>query len=146
MNVQLTDYQWIQASLSVQDGGPRLCSACMLAPSACVASSAATLELQNEIMLIHFHQLSDHCVRDALDMWAKSALYSRASPPGQQDPESLGCSNHIGCIQWPRPTDTQWLRDRHSAVSGSFSSPFPSPCRGLASGAAHHCHRSEADR
>ena len=45
----------------------------MLAPSASLASVAATLELHNEILSSQFHQFSDHCERDALDLWSKSA-------------------------------------------------------------------------
>ena len=67
LNVQLTDDQWIQASLPVQNGGLGR-SACTLAPSAFLVSAAATLELQNEILPSRLHQLSDHCRRDALDI------------------------------------------------------------------------------
>ena len=73
MNVQLTDDQWIQASLPEQNGGLGLRSVCMLAPSAFFASAAATLELQNETLPSQFRQLNDHCGRDALDIWSKSA-------------------------------------------------------------------------
>ena len=38
-----------------------------------LASAAATLELQNEILPSQFHHLNDHCGRDALDIWSKSA-------------------------------------------------------------------------
>lgn len=81
MNVQLTDDQWIQASLPVQNGGLGLRSACMLAPSAFLASAAATLELQNEILPKQFHQFSDYCRTDALDTWSKSANISEPAHP-----------------------------------------------------------------
>jgi len=48
-------------------------SACMLAPSAFLASVAATLDLQNEILPSKFHQLSDHCLGEALDIWSRTA-------------------------------------------------------------------------
>jgi hypothetical protein len=57
----------------VQLGGLGLRSACMLAPSAFLASAAAKLELQNEILPSRFHQLSDHCRNEALDVWSQSA-------------------------------------------------------------------------
>ena len=44
-NYDLTDSQWIQASLPVQMGGLGVRSACTLAPSAFLASAAATLSL-----------------------------------------------------------------------------------------------------
>ena len=59
---RLTYDQWIQASLSMQNGGLGLRSVCSLAHSAFLASAAATLELQNEILLSQFHQLSDQPV------------------------------------------------------------------------------------
>ena len=49
LNVEFNDSQWKQASLPVQIGGLGVRSACMLAPSAFVASAAATLSLQNAI-------------------------------------------------------------------------------------------------
>ena len=52
---------------------PRLRSACMLAPSAFLASAAATLDRQNEKLPSQFHQLSYHCGREALDIWSNSA-------------------------------------------------------------------------
>ena len=72
MNVQLTDDQWIQASLPVQNGGLGLRSVCMLAPSAFIASAAATFELQNEILPSQFRQLNNHCGIDAFEIWSKS--------------------------------------------------------------------------
>ena len=73
LNVHLSDDQWIQASRPVQHGWLGLHSACMLAPSAFLASAAATLDLQNAILPSPFHQLSDHYGREALDIWSKSA-------------------------------------------------------------------------
>ena len=46
LNVQLSDTQWKQASLPVHMGGLGVRSACMLAPSAFLASAAATIPLQ----------------------------------------------------------------------------------------------------
>ena len=50
LNVQLSDTQWKQASLPVHMGGPGVRSAFMLAPSAFMASAAATLPLQEAIL------------------------------------------------------------------------------------------------
>ena len=56
----------------------------MLAPSAFLASAAATLELQNEILPSQFHQLNDHCVRDALDIWSKSSSIPEPIQPANK--------------------------------------------------------------
>ena len=50
VNFDLNDSQWIQASQPVQMGGLGVRSASMLAPSAFLASAAATLSLQNAIL------------------------------------------------------------------------------------------------
>ena len=57
----------------MHNGGLGLRSACMLAPSAFLASAAATLELQNEILPSRFRQLSDECRGAALDIWSRAA-------------------------------------------------------------------------
>ena len=51
LNVLLTDLEWKQASLLVHMGGLGVRSACSLASSAFLASAAATLPLQDEILL-----------------------------------------------------------------------------------------------
>ena len=51
LNVQLSDLQWMQASLPVHMGGLGVRSACSLASFAFLASAAATLPLQDEILL-----------------------------------------------------------------------------------------------
>jgi hypothetical protein len=68
----------------VHNGGLGLRSACMLAPSAFLASAAATRELQNEILPSQFHQLNDHCVRDALDIWSKSSSIPEPIQPANK--------------------------------------------------------------
>ena len=50
LNIQLSDDQWTQASSPVQMGGLVVRSAVMLAPSAYLASAAATLLLQNTLI------------------------------------------------------------------------------------------------
>ena len=51
LNVQLSDLQWVQDSLPVHMGGPGVRSACSLASFAFLAAAAATLPLQDEILL-----------------------------------------------------------------------------------------------
>ena len=51
MIMDLSENQWIQASLPVGDGGIGIRSAQMLAPSAFLASAASTPQLQQSILL-----------------------------------------------------------------------------------------------
>ena len=69
LNVELNDSQWKQASLLVQMGGLGMRSACMLAPSAFLASAAATLSLQNAILPESLHDTEDPTVSFALASW-----------------------------------------------------------------------------
>ena len=50
LNVDLSNGQWLQASLPVGNGGLGVRSAMMLAPSAFLASAASTLQLQQSIL------------------------------------------------------------------------------------------------
>ena len=50
LNVDMSDNQWLQASLPVRDGGLGIRSAVMLAPSAFLASAAGTTELKALIL------------------------------------------------------------------------------------------------
>ena len=66
LNVDLSDSQWTQASLPGQMGGLGVRIACMLAPSAFLASAAATLSLQNAIL--------PETLRDTKDMMVSFVL------------------------------------------------------------------------
>ena len=50
-NVNISDLQWIQASLPIKDGGLGIRSVSSLASSAFLASAAGTYELQSSILL-----------------------------------------------------------------------------------------------
>ena len=50
VNCELDDLAWVQASLPIRDGGLGVRSVALLAPSAFLASAAATLELQDAIL------------------------------------------------------------------------------------------------
>lgn len=71
LNVNLSDVQWSQASLPVHKGGLGVRSACMLAPSAFLASAAATLPLQEAILAPSALSMNneDKAVKDALIVW-----------------------------------------------------------------------------
>ena len=49
-NVEIDDLAWVQASLPVADGGLGVRSVALLAPSAFLASAAATLDLQTQLL------------------------------------------------------------------------------------------------
>ena len=59
LNVDLSDDQWLQASLPVSDGGLGIRSASMLAPSAFLESAASTLALQQAILPDNIGALED---------------------------------------------------------------------------------------
>ena len=50
LNVMFSEYQWLQASLPVRDGGIGVRSVVSLAPSAFLASAVSSRSLQNEII------------------------------------------------------------------------------------------------
>ena len=50
ININMNDNQWTQATIPVKDGGLDICSMTVLAPSAFLASTAGTLQIQNDIL------------------------------------------------------------------------------------------------
>lgn len=71
LNIDLTDAQWLQASLPVHRGGLGVRSARMLAPSAFLASAASTLPLQDAILATSIHAPvdEDDALATALQSW-----------------------------------------------------------------------------
>jgi hypothetical protein len=67
-NSCLSDLNWIQASLPVKDGGLGIRSVALLAPSAFLASAAATLSLQSQILPVDFNQ-TDRLRDVTSDIW-----------------------------------------------------------------------------
>ena len=75
LNVQLSDFQWMQTSLPVHMEGFGVSSACSLAPSAFLASSAATLPLQDEILSTSsLVGIEDKDVSNARAIWNSLAM------------------------------------------------------------------------
>jgi hypothetical protein len=68
-NVAIDDFQWTQATLPVRDGGLGLRSVALLAPSAFLASAAATLGLQNSLLPGSFATLEDIHRTSTLAAW-----------------------------------------------------------------------------
>ena len=79
LNIQLSDEQWKQASLPVHIGGLEVRSACMLAPSAFLASAAATLPLEEAILSASLAGVDDSAVNNAKTEWTSQANTSELS-------------------------------------------------------------------
>ena len=78
-NVELDDLGWVQAGLPVAMGGLGVRSVGLLAPSAFLASAAATLELQDLLLPAGWAGL-DPFREDAISVW--SERYSAQAPVG----------------------------------------------------------------
>ena len=79
LNVQLSDTQWKQASLPVHRRGLGVRSACMLSPSAFLASAAATLPLQEAILSALVAGADDTAVSNIKTMWSCLAKTTETS-------------------------------------------------------------------
>jgi len=89
LNVDINNDQWLQASLPVGDGGLRIRSAEMLAPSAYLASAASTLQLHQSILPDSIWMQGDQSVASTEALW--TGLANSAKPSQQTThPESLG--------------------------------------------------------
>ena len=87
-NVDISDLQWIQATLPIEDGGLGIRSVSTLAPSAFLASAAGTYELQSSILLrvnllvTPAQEQSDIADDEALSIW--QARYDTERPDGSE--------------------------------------------------------------
>ena len=105
LNVELSDLQWKQASLPVQMGGLEVSSACMLAPSAFLASSAATLPLQEAILSSSLAGVEDKTVSIAKASWLNMSNtiepldslkhIQRHGTPQLPQPPTILCSRRV---------------------------------------------------
>ena len=97
LNVELPDTQWKQATLPVHTGGGDfgVRSACMLAPSAFLASAAATLSLQEAILSISVAGGDDTAVSNIRPTWSCLANTTDL----QTYPST---SNELGMLQSPQ--------------------------------------------
>ena len=72
-NCALDDFAWLQSSLPIRDGGLGIRSVVVLAPSAFLASAAATLELQDAILSRSRLTLEDDpCISEARESWCQA--------------------------------------------------------------------------
>jgi hypothetical protein len=79
-NTDLSDLQWVQASLPVKNGGLGIRRVASLAPSAFLASAASTRELQEQIVGRH-HSLADTSADKVLVFW--TSRYNTPPPIDQ---------------------------------------------------------------
>jgi hypothetical protein len=78
LNQNLNDNHWLQASLPVHAGGLGIRSACQLAPSAFLASTASTAVLVREILPKRLDLPTESCKISTLEKWS---LISQSPPP-----------------------------------------------------------------
>ena len=79
INCDMSNLAWIQASQPIRCGGLGVRSVEMLAPSAFLASAAATLDLQSDI-LARCQPVSDPFIAPTLEIW--EALFKGTVPTG----------------------------------------------------------------
>jgi len=79
LNVDINNDQWLQASLSVGDGGMGIRSVEMLAPSAYLASAASTLLLQQSILPDSIWMEGDQSMASTATLWTGMANLPKPS-------------------------------------------------------------------
>jgi len=117
LNVDLTEDQWLQATLPVGDGGLGIRSAQMLALSAFLASAASTFQLQQSILPDSISALEDQSVESAETLWASLANLHKPSAEEQHIQkawdmlrstiESLSCPELV--LMWTKQDFSQHL-------------------------------------
>ena len=73
LNVELSDKQWEQANLPVHMEGLGAMSTGMMATSGFLASTAATLPLQDAIFFMSVHGEEDSAVKAVMLFWTKTS-------------------------------------------------------------------------
>ena len=79
-NSNISDLNWIQASLPVKEGGLGVRSVAMLAPSAFLASAAGSLDLQTMILSGDHGRFPDHFYERTLETW--KTRHNQPEPEG----------------------------------------------------------------
>ena len=83
-NTDISDIQWIQASLPVRNGGLGIRRVSSLAPSAFLASAAGTRDIQAKILL-NCRATGDSAVDKVLSLWMASYDQSGISCPSEEN-------------------------------------------------------------
>ena len=75
INVDINEFQWTQATLSIRDDGLGICSITMFASSAFLAWATSILQIQNDILSEILHDVTDSSIDKANSSWkAKSNI------------------------------------------------------------------------
>ena len=126
MNCELSDLAWIQAGLPIRDGGLGVRSVALLAPSAFLASAAATLDLQDAV-LSEMEQEADNYVPRVAARWSEMFEAEPLSGSAARSQRSWdGQPLTMGKLLWCSTTQTQltgpdcWLYQHHMQVIGSW--------------------------
>ena len=135
VNVEIDDLAWVQASLPVGDGGLGIRSVALLAPSAFLASAAATLDLQAQILPQGVvYPDSGHDL--ALAAWLErfSALPPEGGAQGKQkswDKASVAKGQAILLAHYTDPYNRARLLASKAAHSGDWLHAWPITACGL---------------
>jgi len=136
LNVDLSDTQWLQASLPVRHGGLGIRSAKMLAPSAFLASAASTQELQQSILPEPVRSLDDAATSGAEAVW--TSLSGSDKPATEslhiQRAWDRPVAEHHEAMIWSQATtdvDKARLRAASSPHSGDWLAAPPITSVGL---------------
>ena len=87
LNVELSDTQWLQAALTVHEGGLGVRSVVSLAPSAFLASAVSTRSLRDEI-LPQMSSCPDTDFISCADHWSQLVDYTPLTGPGAEKQRS----------------------------------------------------------
>jgi hypothetical protein len=135
-NVAIDDFQWIQASLPVRDGGLGIRSVALLAPSAFLASAAATLDLQNSLLPEAVALLEDTHRESTLATWL--ARHSVEPPVGKDsckqstwDAHSVAKGKDIVWDHYSSKDDRARILACQHAHSGDWLHAWPISACGL---------------
>ena len=135
-NCDVTEVCWIQASLPVASGGLGIRSVVMLAPSAFLASAAATLCLQEQLLPAGRLAVPDRHRDSTLNIW--SDRYHASEPPASDkikqrkwDAASISKGIQILCEHYSEPFDKARLLACQAPHSGDWLNAWPITACGL---------------
>jgi len=113
LNVDINNDQWLQASLSVGDGGLGIRSAEMLAPSAYLSSAASTFLLQQSILPDSIWMQGDQSVASTETLWTgltNSPKPSQQTQHIQKAWDGPVAANQKNLILYRAPSDVDKAR------------------------------------
>ena len=135
INCDLTELAWTQGSLPIRDGGLGVRSVVLLAPSAFLASAAATLTLQSAI-LGKCVVRSDPDVALTLSRWMEMFYFipvdeTLSTKQRSWDAAAIGHCNAALDRGWSDPANTARLLAARDGLSGDWQRAYPISSCGL---------------